>query len=332
MKQGKNEIYLVPLRILALEIFERLNEAGVACTERTGEEEIIMPNALYQSSTIEKLNVEQTFEVAVIDEIQLIGHTQRGAAWSRALLRLRCPEIHVCGALNTKDLLLDILQDFGDEIEIKEYVRQVPLVVEKESYQLKQAIQGDAFILFSKRKVLELAKYFSKKGITASLIYGDLPSEVRKMQYHDFIENKNPILVSTDAIEMGVNLPIRRIVFMNLCKFDGEEERWLTSQEVKQIAGRAGRKALYEVGYVATQGRAYAFLRDQIERKDDAIEEAVIGPSEALLKIEGLPLKEKLALWSPTSIEVEWYQKMDIGEYIIILEKIGGYRLTEEVG
>lgn len=331
LKQSQNGIYLAPLRILSLEIFERLNEAGVACTLRTGEEEIIMPEALHQSSTVEKLNVDQVFEVAVIDEIQLIGDIQRGAAWSRALLGLRCPEIHVCGALNTKDLLLDILQDCGDEIEIKEYVRQVPLIVEKESYQVKQATVGDAFILFSKRRVLELAKYFSEKGITASLIYGDLPPEVRKMQYHDFIEKKNPVLVSTDAIGMGVNLPIRRIVFMNLCKFDGEEERWLTSQEVKQIAGRAGRKGLYEVGYVATQGRGYTFLRDQIEREDDAIEEAVIGPSEALLKIRGLPLKEKLAIWSTTPIEVEWYRKMDIRDYIIILEKIRRYRLTEEV-
>ena len=62
------------------------------------------------------------------------------------------------------------------------------------------------------------------------------------MQYHEFIDHENIILVSTDAIGMGVNLPIRRIIFMNLQKFDGEEERWLTSQEVKQIAGRAGRK------------------------------------------------------------------------------------------
>lgn len=62
------------------------------------------------------------------------------------------------------------------------------------------------------------------------------------MQYEQFINKENKVLVTTDAIGMGVNLPIRRIVFMAIRKFDGEEVRELTSQEVKQIAGRAGRK------------------------------------------------------------------------------------------
>ena len=62
---------------------------------------------------------------------------------------------------------------------------------------------------------------------------------------------------------------------------------------------------------------------------DPLIEEAVIGPSEAILKIEGLPLKEKLALWSTTPIQVPWYRKMDIRDYILILDKIRRYQLSE---
>ena len=50
---------------------------------------------------------------------------------------------------------------------------------------------------------------------------------------------------------MGLNLPIRRIVFLENEKFDGTRRRRLTSQEVKQIAGRAGRKGIYDVGKVA---------------------------------------------------------------------------------
>lgn len=329
LKQSTTGIYLAPLRILALEIYERLNEEGVPCHLLTGEEEVLIEGATHRSSTVEKLNLDGVYDVAVIDEIQMIGDSQRGAAWTRALLGLRCPEIHLCGALNAKEVLIDILSDCEDEYEIIEYVRQVPLEIVKEPFKLNEVQIGDAFILFSKRKVLELANFYRESGIRASVIYGDLPPEVRKMQYHDFIDKENIILVSTDAIGMGVNLPIRRIIFMNLQKFDGEEERWLTSQEVKQIAGRAGRKGLYEVGYVCSYGKGYSFLKDKIECEDEPILEVVLGPSEAILEIEGLPLKEKLALWSTTANEVEWYRKMDIRDYILILDKVRRYQLSE---
>lgn len=331
LKRSQKGVYLAPLRILALEIYERLNKEGVPCTLLTGEEEVIIPEAHHQSSTVEKLNLDQTYDVAVIDEIQLLADSQRGCAWTRALLGLRCPEVHVCGALNAKGILLDIIQDCGDEFEVIEYERLVPLVIEKEPFTYQDTQEGDAFILFSKRRVLQLAKQYKEMGVYASVIYGDLPPEVRKMQYYEFVHKKNPILVSTDAIGMGVNLPIRRIVFMNLCKFDGEEERFLTSQEVKQIAGRAGRIGLYDVGYVAGYGRSYSFLKEKIEIEDETIEQAVIGPSEVLLEIEGLPLKEKLALWSTTPIEIDWYRKMDIRDYILVLDKIRRYKLDEYI-
>lgn len=46
-------------------------------------------------------------------------------------------------------------------------------------------------------------------------------------------------IVSTDAIGMGLNLPIRRIIFLETEKFDGVERRELTPAEIRQIAGRA---------------------------------------------------------------------------------------------
>ncbi|MEM5590813.1 helicase-related protein [Niallia circulans] len=66
-----------------------------------------------------------------------------------------------------------------------------------------------------------------------------------------FIKGETKVIVSTDAIGMGLNLPIRRIVFLENDKFDGIRRRMLTSQEVKQIAGRAGRKGIYDIGRVA---------------------------------------------------------------------------------
>lgn len=331
LKVSDNGIYLAPLRILALEIFERLNESDVACNLVTGEEEIIIEGAKHQSCTVEKLNIDQNYKVAVIDEIQMLGDNQRGAAWTRALLGLKCPEIHVCGALNAKKLLEEILQSCEDKYEIKEYVRNVPLQIEEKPFDMKEVKEGDALIVFSKKRVLEIAKMFKDNKVETSIIYGDLPPEVRKIQYRDFIDGKNKILVSTDAIGMGVNLPIRRIIFMNSKKFDGDEIRTLTSQEIKQIAGRAGRKGIYEIGYVASTKGQYEFMKRNIEKREDPLIEAVVGPGEVLLKIKGLPLRDKLALWATREDKVPLYNKMDIRDYVLILDNIKRYKLEEEV-
>ena len=130
---------------------------------------------------------------------------------------------------------------------------------------------------------------------------------------------------------MGVNLPIRRIIFLSIKKFDGEEVRYLTSQEVKQIAGRAGRKGIYDIGYVASIGNNNEFLKEKLGEDDKIITQAVIGPSEAILRIKTLPLIEKLALWSTRKEKLEYYRKMDIGDYIIVLDSIKRYKLKEEI-
>lgn len=331
LMEADSGIYLAPLRILALEIYERLNDEGVKCNLLTGEEEMLVEGARHISSTVEKLNIDKHYEVAVIDEIQMIGDSQRGAAWTRALLGLQCKELHICGAKNAQDLLIRILEDCQDVIDVKTYMRNVPLEVEEQYFDLKGAMAGDALITFSKKRVLELAKRYKDRGIKTSVIYGDLPPEVRRLQYQEFITRENELLVSTDAVGMGVNLPIRRIVFMDIKKFDGEEVRYLTSQEVKQIAGRAGRKGIYEVGYVNAAGGKASFIKESISCEDEPIGEAVLGPSEALLAIEELPLKEKLALWATREEKISLYRKMDVRDYLIILDRIKKYKLSESV-
>ncbi len=331
LKACKKGVYLSPLRILALENFEKLNNEKIICNLQTGEEEILKEGATHTSCTIEKLNLKEQYEVAVIDEIQMIDDKQRGAAWSRAILGVRAKEIHVCGALNAKEILIKILEDCKDDYEIKEYKRSIPLEVEDKDFSYKDVEEGDAIVLFSKKKVLSLAEEYSEKGIKASIIYGDLPPETRRKQYDDFINKENKILITTDAIGMGVNLPIRRIVFLSVKKFDGEEIRLLTSQEVKQIGGRAGRKGIYETGYIASIGHNSEFISHRLSEKDKVITSAVIGPSDAILRIKTLPLIEKLALWSTRKEKLNYYRKMDIGDYIIILDRLKKYKLKEEI-
>ena len=331
LKSCNKGVYLAPLRILALENFEKLNKEGISCSLLTGEEEIVKNEDTHVSCTIEKLNLDLDYEVAIIDEIQMIGDSQRGAAWTRALLGIKCEEVHVCGAINSKELLIKLLDDIGDQYEVKEYVRDTPLSIEEKQFKLKDISSGDALIAFSKKRVLELAEEYSKRGIKASVIYGDLPPEVRRMQYEEFLENKNTVLITTDAIGMGVNLPIKRIVFMYLEKFDGKTIRYLRSQEVKQIAGRAGRKGIYPIGYVATHTNEVEFLKEMIEKHDPKVKKAILGPSEDILTIENATLREKLSLWIEKPCELDLYKKMDIKEFLLKLHSIESYKLSQEI-
>ncbi len=61
------------------------------------------------------------------------------------------------------------------------------------------------------------------------------------------------VICGTDTLGVGVNIPIRTVLFSKLCKFDGEKVSLLTAREFKQIAGRAGRKGFDERGFVVCQ-------------------------------------------------------------------------------
>lgn len=62
-----------------------------------------------------------------------------------------------------------------------------------------------------------------------------------------------PVICGTDTLGVGINVPIRCVVFTSLVKFDGAKERHLTAREFHQIAGRAGRAGFDTHGYVVVQ-------------------------------------------------------------------------------
>jgi len=61
------------------------------------------------------------------------------------------------------------------------------------------------------------------------------------------------IISGTDTLGVGINVPIRTVLFTRLCKFDGEKTALLSARDFHQIAGRAGRKGFDERGWVAAQ-------------------------------------------------------------------------------
>ena len=61
------------------------------------------------------------------------------------------------------------------------------------------------------------------------------------------------VICGTDTLGVGVNIPIRTVVFTKLCKFDGEKTALLTVRDFQQISGRAGRKGFDDAGTVVVQ-------------------------------------------------------------------------------
>ncbi|SEM13336.1 ATP-dependent RNA helicase SUPV3L1/SUV3 [Mesobacillus persicus] len=281
MKAAESGLYLAPLRLLALEVFDKLNGEGVLCSLKTGEEEKLVEGATHISSTVEMFHEKDFYEVVVIDEAQMLADKDRGFSWYRAITKANAREVHIIGSWNIKDMLFNLLE--GVELEIHEYSRDTPLEVENKEFELKHTKKGDALICFSRKRVLETAAKLKRSGHSVSMIYGSMPPETRKKQIELFNSGQTKVVVATDAIGMGLNLPIRRIVFLETEKFDGTRRRRLTSQEVKQIAGRAGRKGIYDIGKVAFTADIKHMNR-LLEQMDNPVETFAIAPTSTVFE------------------------------------------------
>lgn len=80
-------------------------------------------------------------------------------------------------------------------------------------------------------------------------------------------ENKLKVICGTDTLGVGVNVPIRTVLFTSLAKFDGEKVRIVPVRDFHQISGRAGRKGFDDIGYVVAQAPEHVIENRKIERK-----------------------------------------------------------------
>lgn len=262
-------------------MYDKLNAEGTACSLKTGEEEKIVSDARHISCTVEMFHEKDYFEVVVIDEAQMITDKDRGFSWYKAITKANAEEVHIIGSRNSEKMLRDLLG--AADIDIEEYSRDTPLEVETKEFIVKHIKKGDALICFSRRRVLEMASRLQNDGHSVSMIYGSMPPETRKKQIQQFNKGKTKVIVATDAIGMGLNLPIRRIVFLENEKFDGSRRRLLTSQEVKQIAGRAGRKGIYDVGKVAF-AKDRKKMSNLLWQEDHPVQTFAIAPTNSVFE------------------------------------------------
>jgi ATP-dependent RNA helicase SUPV3L1/SUV3 len=270
LREAESGVYLAPLRLLALEVHERMNELGINTSLVTGEERILRPGARHVSSTVEMVDLGRDVELAVVDEAQMLQDEQSGWAWTLAIAGVRAKRIVMCGSEDGLAAAGQLAARLGMPLTVRRFERKNPLRV-VDAIPLVELRPGDAVVAFSRNAVVELQRQVRRNGRSTAAIYGSLSPAVRRREAERFRTGGADILVATDAIGLGLNLPIRRLIFASIEKYDGVRMRALTPPEIRQIAGRAGRFGLHEEGLVTTlDPRSVRALREDLYRFEPA--------------------------------------------------------------
>ena len=149
----------------------------------------------------------------------------------------------------------------------------------KHIYPCPQVRAGDCIVAFSRNDIFSIKREIERDGrFKCCVIYGTLPPGTRTTQAKLFNDPDSgyDILIASDAIGMGLNLNIRRIVFNSIFKNDGNSIIRLDHSAVKQIAGRAGRRnSPYPEGEVITRDpRDLSYIKNCLATEIQPVERA----------------------------------------------------------
>ncbi|KAL0912516.1 hypothetical protein M5K25_018494 [Dendrobium thyrsiflorum] len=305
--EANKGVYCSPLRLLAVEVFDKVNALGVYCSLHTGQEKKSVPFSNHVACTIEMVSTDELYDVAVVDEIQMMADKTRGYAWTRALLGLKADEIHLCGDPSVLKIVRKICKETGDELNVQHYARFKPLVVEAKTLlgDLKNVQSGDCIVAFSRREIFEVKLAIEKfTKHKCCVIYGALPPETRRQQANLFNDqdSAHDVLVASDAVGMGLNLNIRRVVFYSLSKYNGDKMVPVPASQVKQIAGRAGRR-----GSSFPDGLVTTFILDDL----DYLIECLKQPFAEVTKVGLFPFFEQVELFSAQFANITFSKLLD---------------------
>ena len=284
-----------PLRLLAREVYDKFQKKGVRCNLVTGEEVIVDIDengnrAGLTSGTIEMLSLSDAYDVVVVDEIQMIGDPFRGSAWTNAILGAKAKEIHLCGEKSAIPLIQSMVQMTGDDLIINEYNRLGKLIVDDQPVSIHDLKRGDCIVCFSKPVILDMKSHVEKEtGLKCAVIYGALPPETRAQEAQRFNDGEYDVVVASDAIGMGLNLKINRVIFTTTQKYDGKANVTLSDSNIKQIGGRAGRFGVGE-----GEGHITAIAKEEL----NVVRKAIEAPITYL---------KKATLWPPDGLWVRYY-------------------------
>lgn len=291
--------YLAPLRLLAFEVFDRLNQQGVPCNLLTGEEYIPVEGATITASTIEMFNPGNSGRCVIIDEAQMLADPDRGWAWTRALMETQSPDIHVIAPQTAQSLVETLAASAAIPCTPIQHDRLAPIEVAEHNWPLDALPPRTILVAFSRRMVLHLKTVLEERGRSVSVVYGSLPPEVRRKQADRFAEGETEICIATDAVGMGLNLPADHVCFYEIEKFDGTRVRRLLPAEVQQIGGRAGRYGYSHAGLVGAVDRAdLKQVRELFYQEPKELTHARVAPSVQDLEMIPGSFADRLEQWA----------------------------------
>jgi ATP-dependent RNA helicase SUPV3L1/SUV3 len=293
LKTSQSGIYCGPLRLLALEVWKKFSDQGIRCNLVTGEERKLIEDGKpvqVTSCTVEMANFNTPIDVAVIDEIQMISDHQRGFAWTRALLGIPAKEIHLCGEPRAVPLIKWIGEKLCEEVEVNTYDRLSPLSITENPKPGVEGIKaGDCIVAFSRKNIFAYKHLIeSQTKFKCAVVYGNLPPENRAIQASLFNDKSSgyDVLVASDAVGMGLNLNIQRMIFSKMTKFNGTSIQRISTSMVKQIAGRAGRFGTQYANGIATTfvDADFQILEEEMEKTIPDLTTAWIQPDASLIE------------------------------------------------
>jgi len=229
----------LPLRLLAREIYDRIVKTrGAKCVALvTGEEKIVPAHPQYFVCTVEAMPLDRKVEFLAVDEIQLCADPERGHVFTHRLMHARgVHETMLMGAATMVPLVRRLCPNA--EIQFRERLSTLSYAGPKK---LTRLPRRSAIVAFSADAVYAIAELIRRHRGGAAVVMGSLSPRTRNAQVGLFQSGEVDFLVATDAIGMGLNMDVDHVAFAGLRKFDGRRTRGLLSQEIGQIAGRAGR-------------------------------------------------------------------------------------------
>ena len=247
-KNGRG-VYAAPLRQLAHEAYARLSAQLPAGTVglSTGEEEID-PDAPIVCCTVEKAPMRG--DLLVLDESHWVADPDRGHHWARLVLTGDYREMHLISAAEAYLLLKPLVSD-AKKITVVNHKRLSRLDVLRTPVRADGVRSQTLVVAFSRKAVYAVAAALDPyRPGKVGVLYGALPPATRREVIDRFTRGETEVLVTTDVIGHGINVPATTVLFAETTKFDGFERRALRTWETAQIAGRAGRYGLTGHGAV----------------------------------------------------------------------------------
>jgi len=177
--------------------------------------------------------------------------------YSERPLHLKIPELVASG--KTPIYLVNFTQrDCADEAQ---KLMSVDFCTKDEKKKIAEFLEGTSFRSPYGKEISRILKHGI--GLHHAGLLPRYRVLVEKLAQRGLLK----VICGTDTLGVGVNVPIRTVLFTKLCKYDGQKTTILSVRDFQQISGRAGRKGFDDHGTVVVQAPEHVIENVEMERK-----------------------------------------------------------------